>query len=244
MKNEKSNCFEKEVFLEEIGEKYVYTFSNDPIDIQNAIEKKTGYLIPVNDTEWQMNPGLSKNIQEIMYEGNVIFCTTTYVKNNKQIIIINRRSGKSFSILILEEDITPIEKIAAGVFGRRAEKFLEDNNYSQAIITSSQSLKIDQNSTRALSIRASAYYKKGEFDLSLIDSSKAISIDQKGASLYILRASVFNAKNQNEQTLQDLLKALELDPDGTGKHLFQDLCIRNYNREVIDVLIKSLHEQK
>jgi hypothetical protein len=54
MKNENNVCFEEEVFLEETGKSYIYIFSNNPSEIQKAIEKKTGYLIPVNDTEWRM----------------------------------------------------------------------------------------------------------------------------------------------------------------------------------------------
>ena len=78
MKNENNLSFEEEVFLEEIGKSYVYTFSNDPSEIQKAIEKKTGYFIPVNDTEWQMNSGLSINLQKLMKEKNINFCTTTF----------------------------------------------------------------------------------------------------------------------------------------------------------------------
>jgi tetratricopeptide (TPR) repeat protein len=243
MESGKNACFEEEVFLEEMGISLLYTFSNEPRDSQNAIEKKTGYLIPINDTEWQMNPELSQNIQKIMKEKNFIFCTTSFVQNDTQFIYINRRCGNFFSIMILEEDITPIEQIAAGIFGRKAEKFIEDTKYSQAIVASSQSLRFDPNSSRALSIRAWAYYNKGDFDLSLTDYSKAISIEPKAATLYILRARVFNAKNQNEQTLHDLLNAFELDPDGTGKRLFKDYGINDYKREVINELIKSLREQ-
>jgi hypothetical protein len=40
MKNENNACFEEEVFIEEVGKSYVYTFSNDPSEIQRVIEKK------------------------------------------------------------------------------------------------------------------------------------------------------------------------------------------------------------
>jgi tetratricopeptide (TPR) repeat protein len=244
MKSENKVCFEEEVFLEEIGKSYKYTFSNDPSDIQKVIEKQTGYLVPVNDTEWRMNPGLSQNLQKTMKDKNVDFCTTTFVEGDERFIYLNRRCGNTFSIIIIAEDITPLEKIASGVFGRRAEKHMESSEYSKAIVASSQALKLEPDSPGALSVRAWAYYNKGEFDLALADYSQAIAINPEAANLYALRARVFNAKNQNEQTLKDLLKAFDLDPDGMGKRLFDKLGIRNYNRSVITELLNSLRKQK
>jgi tetratricopeptide (TPR) repeat protein len=242
MKSENKVCFEEEVFLEELGKSYKYTFSNDPSDIQKAIEKQTGYLIPVNDTEWQMNPHLYQKLQEIMKDKNVNFCTTTFFEENERLIYLNRRCGNTFSIIIITEDITPLEKIVSGIFGRKAEKHMESSEYSNAIVASSQSLKLDPDSPRALSIRAWAYYNKGEFDLALADYSQAIAIEPEAADLYALRARVFDAKDQNEQTLKDLLKAFDLDPDGMGKRLFKELEARNYNRDVILELVNSLRE--
>jgi tetratricopeptide (TPR) repeat protein len=243
VKNENSVCFEEEVFLEEIGESYVYTFSNDPSDIQKAIEKKTGYFIPVNDTEWRMNPGLSLNLQKIMKEKNVNFCTTSFEEGNKKFTYLNRRCGDSFSIIIIEEDNIPLEFLASIHYLRSANKYNKDNDFSNSIVASTQALKFDPKNDRAYYARGLAYYNKNQFDLAIEDCSSAISIDAEEPSFYILRATLFDTKKQIELAIKDLENAIGLDSNGTYKYLIEESGLKNYSREVIKYFIKKLKKE-
>jgi tetratricopeptide (TPR) repeat protein len=239
MKNENNVCFEEEVLLEEIGKSYVYTFSNDPSEIQEAIEKKTGYFIPVNDTEWRMNPHLSLNLQKIMKEKNLNFCTTALEEGNKRLIYLNKRCGDSFSIIIIEEDNMPLKILASSHYLRSATKYNKDGDFSNSIVASTQALKFDANNYRAYYTRSLAYYNKSQFDLAIEDCSQAISIEAEEPALFLLRARIFDAKNQFDMAIKDLEKAIELDSDGTYNYLFKESGFQNYSREIITHLIKK-----
>jgi tetratricopeptide (TPR) repeat protein len=242
MENENNVCFEKEVFLEEIGKSHVYTFSNDPSDIQKEIEKRTGYFIPVNDTEWRMNSNLSLNLQKIMKERDVNFCTTTFEEGNKRFIYLNRRCGESFSIIIIREDNTSLEILASNHHLRRANKYREDGDFSNSIVASTQALKFNPNNAGAYHNRGLSYFDKSQFDLSIDDFSNAISIDAEYPFFYTSRAKTFDAKKQIELAIKDLEKAIEVDSDRTHKYLFEESGLGNYSRDVITHFIEKLNE--
>jgi hypothetical protein len=98
--------FEQDIYIESIGV-LKYSLSNNIETIRNAVFTRTGKKdINFIDTYgWQLNFNLSENVKKAMNKLNVNYSMTFYTDGNYQVLIINKRSGSNWYIVVYEEEL-------------------------------------------------------------------------------------------------------------------------------------------
>lgn len=90
--------------------------------------------------------------------------------------------------------------------------YLKDGKAREAILSCTQSLRIDPRYGRAYLHRAIAYGQSGEYDKAIADFDAAIRIDPNYYHAYVNRAKAYMLKRQWDMAVADYRKALKLRP--------------------------------
>jgi len=83
------------IFIEGIGQ-LTYNMSNNLSDIENAVLTRTGYIINLRNTNWDINTVLSPNVKTAMNKHNVNYSIT--ISDN--MVVINKRDGNNWYVAI------------------------------------------------------------------------------------------------------------------------------------------------
>ncbi|MDR2942711.1 MAG: AAA family ATPase [Treponema sp.] len=94
---------EEEIFIEELKRNFKYFLSNDLNQIIFTINSKTLFNIKIEDIEWELNTGLSKNVKDLMDKYHVNYSMTTYSVDNIYRLVINKRIGNEWAIFVITE---------------------------------------------------------------------------------------------------------------------------------------------
>jgi tetratricopeptide (TPR) repeat protein len=166
-----------------------------------------------------VNAHLALNVQKAMKKHKVAFCMAVDDKGYKRCIYINRRSGNSFSIIVLEENTLSPEELASRYFCDIADKAMKNDNYSNAILAASQAVKYGPDNHHAWFSRSMAYYGKGDYELALKDINAAIDRSVDRPDHFIIRANIHKAMRKDDLARKDMDKAYALDPKWTERYL-------------------------
>ncbi|MBX7172467.1 MAG: tetratricopeptide repeat protein [Pyrinomonadaceae bacterium] len=100
----------------------------------------------------------------------------------------------------------------------------EEYKFGESVISFTECLKINPNSSPCLGLRAKSYWNLSQLDLAEKDFNRSIEISPNAAALYLNRgefrqSSLDNQKN--ELALADFTKAIQLKPDFADAYYFR-----------------------
>jgi len=96
---------------------------------------------------------------------------------------------------------------------KRSVEYMMRGDYNNAIISSSNVIRIDPNSAVAYAIRARAYFEINDIDRALADCNQAIKLDKKNAGAYNMRGNIYVKKGDYKRAISDWQAAIRIDPD-------------------------------
>lgn len=112
----------------------------------------------------------------------------------------------------------------------RANIFLVEGNYDQAIIDYTKAIEIYPMRADAFRMRASVYEIKGNHDQALLDYTKAIEANPRDADAFHQRAGVYFHKGNYDQTVLDCTKAIEINPRFARSYLLRAFTYSQIDR--------------
>jgi hypothetical protein len=89
--NSNNTLIEEEIFVEGTDSFLKYSLSNSISEIEKAINSRAGRDIDLKKVGWTLNYGLSVSVINLMNKHNVNYSMTTYLKNGRRVIVVNRR---------------------------------------------------------------------------------------------------------------------------------------------------------
>jgi tetratricopeptide (TPR) repeat protein len=102
------------------------------------------------------------------------------------------------------------ENDSAQTYVNRANTYLSDGQYDQAISECTRAIQLDPNLYIAYINRASAYSLKGQYDLVISDCSAAIQLEPELPLAYLSRGMGYRSLGRKVEALKDLEKLLTL----------------------------------
>ena len=123
----------------------------------------------------------------------------------------------------------------------RAEvnRYLEEQNYEEAIKCYTKIIEIDPNFKEAYNNRGLAYYNLKDYDKAIDDYAKAIEIDVDNnfKEVYKNRGLLYNLLGEYKKAINDYNKAIKLDVDNNFKEAYNNRGLAYYNLKDYDKAI-------
>ena len=119
-----------------------------------------------------------------------------------------------------------------------ADRYLEEQNYEEAIKSCDEIIRLDPNFKEAYSSRGFSYANLEKNDKAIIDFDKAINIDPDFAEAYNNRGLAYNDLGKYNEALIDFDKAIELDPNFKEAYNNRGFSYNNlgrYDKATIDL---------
>jgi tetratricopeptide (TPR) repeat protein len=101
-----------------------------------------------------------------------------------------------------------------------ASNYLTLNNYSESIVRSSDSLRLNPKSYSSLSIRGQSFYALKNYPAALTDFNRAIEIEPKSSLLHWWQAGTYYMLENYQQAILEYDRAIELSPPSA--HLYNN----------------------
>jgi tetratricopeptide (TPR) repeat protein len=104
----------------------------------------------------------------------------------------------------------PVKEIITEKSIARANTYMQEGNYEDAITYYTRALKVNPKDSIAYNNRGLAWWKKGDYDNAIADFTKAVEIDLKFADAYKNRGNAYYDKGDYDRTCSDFQKSCEL----------------------------------
>ncbi|MCL2185118.1 MAG: tetratricopeptide repeat protein [Treponema sp.] len=96
---------------------------------------------------------------------------------------------------------------------KRSVSFLMSGEYSNAIESCNQLIRLDPNSTVNYILRARAYYEIGEYDLAINDCNQVTRLDRNNTAAYNIRANCYRQKGELSKAINEWQIVLRINPN-------------------------------
>ena len=104
----------------------------------------------------------------------------------------------------------PVKEIITEKSIARANTYMQEGNYEDAITYYTKALKVNPKDANAYNNRGIAWGKKGDYDNAIADFTKAVEIDPQFADAYKNRGSAYYDQGDYDRTCSDFQKSCEL----------------------------------
>jgi len=104
----------------------------------------------------------------------------------------------------------PVKEIITEKSIARANTYMQEGNYEDAITYYTKALKVNPKDAIAYNNRGIAWGKKGDYDNAIADFTKAVEIDPQFADAYKNRGSAYYDQGDYDRTCSDFQKSCEL----------------------------------
>jgi tetratricopeptide (TPR) repeat protein len=101
----------------------------------------------------------------------------------------------------------------AAAYLKRGIACFEKEDYDQAIVDCSESIRLNPNVALSYGVRGDAYRGKKDYDRAIADLTEAVRLDPNNAFAYSDRGLTYLYKEEYDQAIADLETALKLEPD-------------------------------
>ncbi len=104
----------------------------------------------------------------------------------------------------------PVKEIITEKRIARANTYMQEGNYEDAITYYTKALKVNPKDAIAYNNRGLAWGKKGDYDNAIADFTKAVEIDPQFADAYKNRGIAYYDKGDYDRTCSDFQKSCDL----------------------------------
>jgi len=211
-----------------------------PNDIKKLIEKKNGYLVPMDGFDATMFP----LIDLFNYPDPSERISDAASKRVEKY----QKSYEKFSKKVLETDDTDVKEQLSNVNDRWLEEALERvkenpkdysahitlayqfrtiKEFGKAIDILSKAIELQSEEAKAFRVRGDIFYDIEKYDEAIEDYTKAIELKPDDASVFYNRGIAYDDIKEYDKAIEDYTKSIELKPEDEGAYNNRGIAYRN-----------------
>jgi tetratricopeptide (TPR) repeat protein len=156
--------------------------------------------------------------------------------------IFQWRAYKARELETQQREVEKIKALAASYLSS-GDKSLQNDDFTSAIDSYSQAIKLRPDDAEALNKRGTAYSMIADYDKAFYDLSRALELKRDYAEAYTNRGLVYTKKNEWDRAIVDFDEAIRIKPDYAEAYYYRgnvysltgdsNQALNNYNRAII-----------